>query len=135
MSLLRPFLEARAVLGVTAEDDAAAVKRAYRKLALAHPPDTDPEGFRRVREAYELLAMPADRVREMLLARQPWVEPPPLPPPPRPPPRGSLSLAILRLAAGAADAAALLQAEPAPPAVAPPRAIAAPAAEERKPPR
>ena len=71
MSLLRPFMEARAVLGVSAADDAAAIKRAYRRLAVAHPPDTDSEGFRRVRDAYELLTEPSTRVREMLQNRQP----------------------------------------------------------------
>jgi DnaJ domain len=111
MSLLRPFAEARAVLGVSPEDDALAIKRAYRKLAVAHPPDTDPDGFRRVREAYELLTDPGPRVREMLLHRQPMVDPPPAPSMPELPPHEPLSVALLRVIAGRVDAAALLAKE------------------------
>lgn len=127
MSLFRPFIEACATLGVTPEDDAAAVKRAYRKLALAHPPDTDPEGFRRVRDAYELLSDPGARVNELLLRPEPMVDPPPLPPPPEPPPPGALALLLLRLAAARVAAAELL------PASAPAEAAAEPgSAEERR---
>ena len=110
MSLLRPFSQARAVLDVPADADAAAIKRAYRKLALAHPPDTDAEGFRRVRDAYELLTDPWARAKAMLLHPEPTVDPPPLPPPPAPPSAGELPLALLRLAAARVDAAALLEA-------------------------
>ena len=106
MSLLRPFSQARAVLGVPAEADAAAIKRAYRKLALAHPPDTDAEGFRRVRDAYELLTDPWARAKAMLLHPEPTVDPATS----APPSAGELPLALLRLAAARVDAAALLDA-------------------------
>jgi hypothetical protein len=109
MSLLRPFTQARAVLGVSDADDAAAVKRAYRRLALAHPPDTDPEGFRRVRAAYELLTEPSTRVREMLLQRHPAVDPPPPPAAAEAAPPAALPVVLLRLAAARVDAAALLE--------------------------
>jgi hypothetical protein len=112
MSILHPFLEARAVLGVEASDDAAAIKRAYRKLALAHPPDTDPDGFRRVRDAYELLTEPATRVREMLLSPKPAVAPPKLPAIPELPPRDPLCIVLLRLAAANVDAGGLLDGPP-----------------------
>lgn len=116
MSLLRPFAEARALLGVAPDADAAVVKRAYRKLVLAHPPDTDPEGFRRVRDAFELLTAPGDRVREMLLREVPAIDPPPLPTPPEVKPPAPLALVLLRLVAAEIDAEALL-----PPAAPPPR--------------
>ncbi len=114
MSLVRPFLEARTLLGVPVDADAAAIKRAYRKLTLAHPPDTDPAGFRRVRDAYELLTEPWTRAREMLLHPQPTVDPPPVPPPPEAPSPGELPLALLRLAAAHIDAGSLLEPASAP---------------------
>ena len=45
--------EARRILGVA--DDAAPdeVRRAYTRLVKVHKPDRDPDGFRRVREAFE----------------------------------------------------------------------------------
>jgi hypothetical protein len=109
MSVLRPFIEARAVLGVSAADDAAAIKRAYRRLAVAHPPDTDPDRFRRVRDAYELLTEPSTRVREMLLRPQPAVDPPPPPAVPPLPPAEVLAMVLLRLAAASVDTAAMLE--------------------------
>lgn len=47
--------EARSVLGVSTGASEADVRRAYTRLVKQHKPDRDPEGFRRVREAYELL--------------------------------------------------------------------------------
>lgn len=42
-------------LGLTPPTSEEAIRRAYLKGVRAHPPERDPEGFRRVREAYELL--------------------------------------------------------------------------------
>lgn len=136
MSILRPFQLARAALGVPDDADATAVKRAYRKLTLAHPPDTDPEGFRRVRDAYELLTRPFERAHEMLLDPRPAIDPPPLPPPPGPAPPGELALAILRDAVAHIDVAALLATNASPAATGAAAAPAAPSAHgahERKP--
>jgi hypothetical protein len=41
--------------------DAEGLHRAYLRKVKAHKPDVDPEGFARVREAYELLRRPAPR--------------------------------------------------------------------------
>jgi len=54
------FAEALLALGVSGASEwealsAEALKRAYLKKVRAHPPERDPEGFQRVREAYELL--------------------------------------------------------------------------------
>ncbi|HYP98052.1 MAG TPA: J domain-containing protein [Polyangiaceae bacterium] len=54
------FAEALLALGVGGKSEwetlsADALKRAYLKKVRAHPPERDPEGFRRVREAYEFL--------------------------------------------------------------------------------
>jgi len=43
--------------------DRAAVKRAYFAALQRHPPQTDPDGFRRVRDAYEALASPEGLAR------------------------------------------------------------------------
>jgi hypothetical protein len=42
-------------LGLTVPTSAEAIRRAYLRSVRAHPPERDPEGFRRVRDAYELL--------------------------------------------------------------------------------
>jgi|GEM_PF-6842401 len=47
--------EAREILGVERGDERAKIRRAYMKAVRAHPPERDPEGFQRVRAAYELL--------------------------------------------------------------------------------
>lgn len=45
---------AREVLGVDASADAGAVRRAYLRLLKKHNPERDPEGFKQLREAFEL---------------------------------------------------------------------------------
>jgi len=47
-----------AVLGLAPTLDAAAVKRAYFAALARHSPHQDPEGFQRLRSAYELLTRP-----------------------------------------------------------------------------
>ena len=42
-------------LGLEAPTSAEQVRRAYLKAVRIHSPERDPEGFRRVRDAYELL--------------------------------------------------------------------------------
>ncbi len=54
-------MDAWSVLGLEPGADERAVKRAYAKLLKQHRPDQDPEGFRRVRDAYEALVGRADR--------------------------------------------------------------------------
>ncbi len=48
-------------LEITATLEVAQVKRAYFALLQRHPPHTDPEGFRRIRAAYEALMSPGAR--------------------------------------------------------------------------
>jgi hypothetical protein len=48
---LSPF----ASLGITPTLDVAAIKRAYFAALAKHPPHSDPEGFKRIRSAYEAL--------------------------------------------------------------------------------
>jgi curved DNA-binding protein CbpA len=46
------------VLGIAPTGDLAAVKRAYFAALAKHPPHSDPEGFQRLRAAYEPLSSP-----------------------------------------------------------------------------
>ena len=48
-------------LGVSKDAEQKAIKRAYFRGVRAHPPEKDPSGFRRIREAYETLSDPAAR--------------------------------------------------------------------------
>jgi len=104
MSVLTPYEEARAVLGLGAtEEDAATIKRAYRRAVAVHAPDREPEAFRRARDAYELLTDPGARARQLLLRPVPMV------PPPAPPEanalahRGAAAVALLRALATQVD--------------------------------
>lgn len=47
------FEEAIELLGITGDEDPKAVRRTYLRLLKKHPPERDPEGFKRLREAYE----------------------------------------------------------------------------------
>jgi hypothetical protein len=49
--------EAFEVLGVSRDATKDAVRRAYLRGVRAHPPERDPDGFQRIREAYDLLSM------------------------------------------------------------------------------
>lgn len=42
-----------AILGIDPTDDPAQIRRAYSKALRIHRPDSDPQGFQRLREAYE----------------------------------------------------------------------------------
>ena len=49
------------VLGLSAGASMLDIKRAYFQLVRQHPPENDPDGFRRIRAAYEALRTPAAR--------------------------------------------------------------------------
>lgn len=51
------------VLGVERTADERAIKKAYFALIRKHPPDSQPEEFKRVRQAYETLSDPVARRR------------------------------------------------------------------------
>jgi curved DNA-binding protein CbpA len=44
-----------AILGIAPTLDLGAIKRAYFAALTKHPPHSDPEGFKRIRSAYEAL--------------------------------------------------------------------------------
>jgi hypothetical protein len=104
MSLITPFEEARAALGIgLTEQDPAVIKQAYRRAVARHPPDLDPDAFRRIREAYELLRDPWARAQDLLHSPLPQVPPPGPPAEPVALPRGATAVALLRRAAMRAD--------------------------------
>src|SRR5262249_44616566 len=49
------------VLGIDHAADERAIKTAYFALVRKHPPETRPEEFKRIREAYEVLSNPRSR--------------------------------------------------------------------------
>jgi hypothetical protein len=59
-------VEALEVLGLQGSPAETEVRRAYLRKVKEHPPERDPEGFRRVREAYDFLK------------RNPWAYAPPV---------------------------------------------------------
>jgi hypothetical protein len=108
MSLAEPFLEAYASFGVEPGADSETVRRAYRRAVLEHPPDRDPDGFRRIRAAYELICDPAKCAEEILLDPSPRIAPPKAPDAPVIAP-GTAAVALMRWLATEVDAAALLR--------------------------
>lgn len=60
-----------ATLGVDANATSAEVRIAYLQKVREHPPERDPEGFKRVREAYEALRSPRRRAESTLLELRP----------------------------------------------------------------
>src|SRR4051794_148407 len=49
------------VLGIERDAGEAEIKRAYFSMVREHPPERDPEGFKRIRAAYEQLKASKDR--------------------------------------------------------------------------
>ncbi len=63
------------VLGLARGADDAAVKQAYFALVRAHPPERDPETFKRIRAAYERLRDPKTRIETDMLLPVQWTGP------------------------------------------------------------
>src|SRR3954468_19080483 len=49
------------VLGVDKTADERSIKKAYFTLVRKYPPETHPEEFKKIREAYEVLSNPVSR--------------------------------------------------------------------------
>jgi curved DNA-binding protein CbpA len=64
-----------AALGIEHTASTEEVKKAYFALVRQHPPEKDPEAFKRIRAAYEQLRDPAQRQQTDLLRWQMWLEP------------------------------------------------------------
>lgn len=67
MQIHDPFL----ILGVADDADDATIETAYREGIRRCPPDRDPDGFQRLRQAYEQVRTRRDRIAYRLFDRQP----------------------------------------------------------------
>lgn len=63
--------DARAILGVGAEAGDEEIRAAYLRLVKQHPPETSPEQFERIRDAYETLRDPRRRMHNFLFGGDP----------------------------------------------------------------
>ena len=59
------------VLGVALEAGDEEIRSAYLDKVKEHPPDRSPREFERVRDAYEMLRDPKQRIRNLLLSGNP----------------------------------------------------------------
>ena len=71
LTLPDPYTE----LGVAETATDADIKQAYFAQVRAHPPETDPQGFKRIRAAYERLRTPDKRLETDMLRLATWPEP------------------------------------------------------------
>jgi curved DNA-binding protein CbpA len=70
-----PYLDPYEVLGIERTASAASLKQAYFARVRAHPPERDPEMFKRIRAAYERLRDPSSRMETDMLMLERWPEP------------------------------------------------------------
>jgi curved DNA-binding protein CbpA len=61
-------MDARETLGVGPAASDEEIRAAYLRLVKEHPPETSPERFERIRDAYEVLRDPRRRMRDMLFS-------------------------------------------------------------------
>jgi curved DNA-binding protein CbpA len=75
MAMATPYVDPYAVLGVTRSATPAEIKQAYFALVRAHPPEREPETFKRIRAAYERLRDPERRTETDMLVLPAWPGP------------------------------------------------------------
>lgn len=73
--MTRPYTDPYAILGLDQAASAADIKKAYFAQVRAHPPEREPDMFKRIRAAYERLREPASRAETDMLLLRSWVEP------------------------------------------------------------
>ncbi|MEW6755512.1 MAG: J domain-containing protein [Candidatus Latescibacterota bacterium] len=71
-----------AVLGVAPDASPQEIRAAYFARVREHAPERDPEAFKRIRAAYDVLRNPQKREEHEVLRPAPWAEPEPSAPPP-----------------------------------------------------
>jgi len=69
-----------AILEVAPSASPEEIKKAYFAQVRAHPPESDPAAFKRIRAAYEQLKTPEKKLETDMLRFEEWPEPA-LPPP------------------------------------------------------
>lgn len=60
------FLDPYQTLGAAPDASEEAIRRRYLELVRRHPPDTDPERFNEIHQAYDQLRNPAARLEKLL---------------------------------------------------------------------
>ena len=65
-------MDPREVLGIGPEAGEEEIRAAYLRKVKEHPPDRSPEEFERIRDAYDSLHDPQRRMRDRLLAADPF---------------------------------------------------------------
>ena len=71
----QPYVDPYAVLELPRAATAAEIKQAYFALVRAHPPEREPDTFKRIRAAYERLRDPERRAETDMLLLQDWPAP------------------------------------------------------------
>ena len=71
------------ILGLPRQATMTDIKQAYFALVREHPPERDPDGFKRIRAAYDVLRTPEARANtdRQLIQPLPLYQPPRLPAP------------------------------------------------------
>lgn len=73
--MTKPYSDPYTALGLPRTATAAEIKQAYFTLVRTHPPERDPEMFKRIRSAYERLRDPERRAETDMLLVQAWTVP------------------------------------------------------------
>ncbi len=73
--MAKQYTDPYETLGVARTATAAEVKQAYFSLVRAHPPEREPDMFKRIRSAYERLRDPERRAETDMLLLRSWPEP------------------------------------------------------------
>ncbi|MFP4439076.1 MAG: J domain-containing protein [Chloroflexaceae bacterium] len=73
--MTKPYVDPYAVLELQRTATAAEIKQAYFTQVRNHPPERDPETFKRIRAAYERLRDPERRTETDMLLLNVWPEP------------------------------------------------------------
>lgn len=63
------------ILDIASNVDAAAIKRAYFIQVREHPPERDPQQFKKIRAAYEKINTPEKRIETDMLLFDDWTGP------------------------------------------------------------
>lgn len=65
-------MDPRTILGVSENAGDVEIRAAYLRLVKEHPPESSPEQFERIRDAYETLRDPRRRIQNMLFSADPF---------------------------------------------------------------
>ncbi len=68
----KPYTDPYSVLGLARTATSAEIKQAYFALVRTHPPERDPDNFKRIRAAYERLRDPERRTETDMLLLDGW---------------------------------------------------------------